>query len=217
VLATDLGMNAGGAANEMSKRRITRRSFAMKTIPLLASLVLVLSLTACVPSLHPLYTTEDLRFDPNLLGDWREPEGQERWQFQPVSLSTGNVAYKLIHTDCEGVTGEFDVRLVNVGAERFLDLFPAEPDVRGNDFYQGHLQPMHTFVRLTQTPSELRLAYLKPEWLTEQLKANPDALRHERVKGEILLTAQPKELQRFLLLHLETPGAFEEALVLTRQ
>ena len=189
----------------------------MRIIPLLASLALMLGLTACVPSLHPLYTTEDLRYDPNLLGDWRETEGQERWQFQPVSLPTGSGAYKLIHTDCEGVKGEFDVRLIIVGGQRFLDFFPAEPEARGNDFYQGHLQPVHTFAHLTQTQTELRLAYLKPEWLTEQLKANPDALRHERVNGEILLTAQPKELQRFLLLHLGWPGAFEEALVLTRQ
>lgn len=188
----------------------------MKVIPLLASLALLLSLTACVPSLHPLYTDEDLRYDPNLLGEWRETEGQERWQFQPVSLPTGGTAYRLIHTDCEGVTGEFDVRLVNVGGQQFLDLFPTEAEARGNDFYRGHFQPVHTFVRLTQTQSELRLGYLKSEWLNEQFKAHPEALRHERVNGEIVLTAQPKELQRFLLLHLATPGAFDETLVLTR-
>lgn len=185
----------------------------MRFIPALAVVILALSFTACVPSLHPLYTNEDVLFDPALLGVWGEADCRERWTF----TQAGEAKYKLIHTDKEGVEGEFSVRLVNVAGYRFLDLLPVEGEARGNDFYQGHFQPIHTFVRVTQSAPELRLANLEPDWLSQQLKANPAALRHERIKGEIVLTASPKELQRFLLTHLQTPGAFDESLVLTRQ
>jgi hypothetical protein len=35
-------------------------------------------------------------------------------------------------------------------------------------------------------------------------------MRHEKVNKEILITAEPGDLQIFLLAHLKTPGAFSE-------
>lgn len=184
----------------------------MRLFAALALFVFAFGLTACVPSLHPLYTAEDLTFDPALIGVWSEGECQERWTFKRAAENE----YKLLHTDAEGHVGEFSARLVNVAGYRFLDLLPAEPARAGNEFYQGHFQPIHTFVLVQQTSPELRLAYLDLEWLDKQLKANPAALRHERIQGEIILTATPKELQRYLLTQLPNADAFAGKLLLQR-
>ena len=42
----------------------------MRKIMMLMSFSALLVLTGCVPSLQPLYTEEDLTFDPALLGTW---------------------------------------------------------------------------------------------------------------------------------------------------
>ncbi|HUP47019.1 MAG TPA: hypothetical protein VM779_16045, partial [Thermoanaerobaculia bacterium] len=49
---------------------------------------------------------------------------------------------------------------------------------------------------------------LDDKWLTSHLKENPNALRHEWIGKELLITASTAELQAFLLRHVSTKGAF---------
>ena len=55
------------------------------------------------------------------------------------------------------------------------------------------------------------------DWLKGHLKAHPAALRHERDKDRILLTASTRELQAFLVKHAETKRAFDEPLKLKQR
>ena len=52
-----------------------------------------LMLAGCVPSLNPLYTEEDLIFEPKLVGVWAEnAEAKERWTFEQA----GEKDYRVI-------------------------------------------------------------------------------------------------------------------------
>lgn len=184
----------------------------MKRLLVFTTLLTALSLTACVPSLHPLYTEADLSFDPALLGVWQEDDGAESWTFKRQSDNE----YTLRHVDSQGRVGEFSVRLVNLAGNRFLDLLPLPAQRSENEFYQGHFQPLHTFVWLQQTAPELRLAYLELDWLDKQLKADPAALSHVRLEGELILTAATRELQTYLLKQLSQPNSFAAPAVFKR-
>lgn len=171
-----------------------------------------LGLAGCVPSLHPLYTSDTIVFEPALLGSWAETDSEGRWEFR----QGGENSYRLTMTD-DDKQGEFEVHLVKIGSSRFLDLFPEKLELPGNEYYQMHLLPVHSFILVSQLQPTLRLALLQPTWLKSFLAKNPEAVKHEIVDGDVLLTAPPEELQQFLLAHVNTEGAFTTPAELMRQ
>ena len=185
----------------------------MKNIFRFAILGFLLFLTGCVQSLNPLYTDDDLIFDEALLGVWTDAEATESWSF---THSSGK-EYKLVYTDENGKKGEFKAHLLKIDGKTFLDLTPVKPALAQNDFYKANLLTTHTFVLVTQTAPNAQIAYLEPDWLKAFLDKNPAAVRHEKISGEILLTASTKELQKFLLTHLTTPGAFSKPIGIKRK
>ena len=175
---------------------------------LLSSLTIGLLLMniSCVPSVNPLFTEQDLIFEPALLGTWSNPDGTETWIF----TLEDDKEYRAVFRDSDGKKGEFAVNLLRIEGKMFLDLSPIRTGPGESDFYRSHFLPMHTFVHVSIASPNARLAILEPDWLKAHLAAEPTALRHEKVSGEVVLTASTKELQAFYLKHLSTPNAFSD-------
>jgi hypothetical protein len=182
-------------------------------VKILARLVLmsfVTMLAGCVPSLNPLYTDKDVIFDPAILGVWAENDSKETWAF----TKGAGKGYQLINTDENGKKSEFLAHLLKIEGEMFLDLYAVKPaDLQDNDY----LLPLHTFILVLEIDLRPRFSYLDPGWLKTFLQKNPGAIRHEKLNNEILFTASAPELQRFLLTHLKTNGAFSEPTELKRK
>ena len=147
------------------------KSFA-KFVPLFALLLL----TGCiVPSLHQLYTEEDLIFDQALLGGWVNEDSSE-FLFFEMSDENG---YKLIFSEGDSEC-EFEARLLKIGKTMFLDLFPFKSN---QDWSECHLLlPTHLFLLVKQIEPTLQLATLDPDWLKKMLERNPAAIRQERCR-----------------------------------
>ena len=156
---------------------------------------------------------ENLFFDSALLGVWTDSDSKETWEL----TKAGEKVYKLVYTDEDGKKGEFTANLLKVDGKTFMDLTPAEPNLPQNDFYKEHFLPTHTFALVSQTAPTVQISFLEPEWLRKFLVKKPTALRHAKMEDEILLTASPKELQKFLLDHLNTEGAFAKPISLKRK
>ncbi|MCL4177552.1 MAG: hypothetical protein KJ072_07370 [Verrucomicrobia bacterium] len=162
-----------------------------------------LMLAGCVPSLNPLYTDEDLVFEPKLVGVWAEnAEAKERWTFEQA----GEKAYRVIYEE-DGERGEFEVRLLRLGDQLYLDFFPNDEAMKSmerNDLYKYHWLPAHTFARVYQVEPELSMAFMNPDWLAKRLKAEPDAIAHVmRGDDAVVLTASTKALQAFVRKHAD--------------
>ncbi len=185
----------------------------MKKAATIISLGLLFLMTGCIPSVHPLYTDQDLIFDPLLVGVWANKDGKETWTFTKKAEN----AYTLLYVDEKGKKGEFAVYLLKVGDRRFLDLYPTDPDLQQNDFYRCHLMPVHTFMRLQQQGDGIQMAVLKTDWIKKYLQEHPNALKHEKMDDGILLTAQPKDMQAFLLKHDKTADTWDECSPMTRR
>ena len=181
----------------------------MRRFACLALALLPLALAGCVPSLHPLYTSKDLVFDPALLGAWRNAEG-DTWQ---VSGAPGEAYEALVTVD--GEPRRMELHLVRIGDERFLDCYPTEPDIN-NSFYAGHLLRIHHFIRIRLKEDAIEAAMLDGDWLAKQLDANRYAVRREKVGEEYVLTAPPAQLQAFLKALLAEKDAFTEPEVYRR-
>ncbi len=174
---------------------------------------LVLCTTGCwTLSIHPIYQEEDKIFDNALVGTWGSVEdpGAERWVFAGVE---GERAYRLIIRNGlqdrpvdPATDGEFEVHMVRIGEETYLDLYPRDPE-NLNDYFRSSVVNGHIIMKLRIDGGRLDLSTIDPEWLEKNLGEESVDLGHERVDEMILITAGTVELQEFLLAH--THEAFE--------
>ena len=174
----------------------------------LFALILLAGLIAgcVVMSVYPYYTVKDLTFDAGLSGRWAKPGAtNEFWEFAPIRNK-----YYLVTTVDAQETNRFDGYLFQLKGRPFLDLCTTNRD--------GFNQlPLHLAVKVARSQDELQLAALNYEWLGKLLEANPATLRHIEVPEKpletnsnkiIYLTADTRDLQKFLLKHQNNTNAF---------
>ena len=179
-----------------------------KTWLQLFGLILLAGLFAgcVVMSVYPYYTVKDLTFDAGLSGRWAKPGAtNEFWEFAPIRNK-----YYLVTTVDAQETNRFEGYLFQLKGQPFLDLCTTNRD--------GLNQlPLHLAVKVAHSKDELQLAMLNYEWLGKLLTANPATLRHivvpdkplETNSGEkFYLTADTRDLQKFLLKHQNNTNAF---------
>jgi hypothetical protein len=82
----------------------------MKRTMLLSGLAMAIA-AGCVPTLQPVYTEQDVVFEPAMLGAWRQQDSTATWKF----TQSGDKEYELVYTDQEGRAGRFTAKLANVG------------------------------------------------------------------------------------------------------
>lgn len=174
-------------------------------------------LAACIPSVNPFYTDKDVIFDQRLLGEWQEKgntNNPEAWKFE---IATNN-AYKLTVVE-QGKTGEFAAHLFALRQEKFLDLIPTDCNYASNqvDLVAYSMFPGHLLVRVSDIEPELRLATFDFDWLEKYLKQNPKAVAHHTEDDRIVLTADTRDLQKFVLRHLGTNELFKESGVMVQR
>jgi len=171
------------------------------TIGALAAVIL----TGCVPSLHPLYTDKDLVDEPLLLGTWKgDDEQKETWIFSRSEHS----GYDLIHINSEDPR-RFRAHLVQLGKERYLDLYPEDPAIK-NEVFKGHWLPVHHFAWIQVSADTLQISWLDADKLKKGVEAGRYKVAHELFdKGDgLLLTAHTPELQNLIRALAGEPKAF---------
>lgn len=182
-------------------------------IILSASLMLVLS--GCIPSLHPLYTDEDLISESQLIGKWVTTDGNIRWVFRK---SEGK-GYELIYT-MKDVNGErttyLEAHLLKLHNFLFLDFYPLSP--YGKSAGCGiQCLPVHTFARIELEKNSLSVMMPEPAAFEAMIRQGKVAIPYERVKSGIVITASTKELQDFVLKYAEDRTLFLHVFKFYRQ
>jgi hypothetical protein len=182
----------------------------MKKKTLLALAGAALLLSACIPSVNPFYTERDVTFDPRLVGTWSESSGNEEyWRFE----DGGDGKYKFTVAENKKKHGEFEARLFKLKDNLFLDITPSQVELREDqaEMTAMALIPGHLLIRVRQVEPTLKADFFDWDWLGEYLKENPKALAHRGggQKEGIVLTAETRELQRFVLRHLKDGELFK--------
>lgn len=185
-------------------------SVARTCTAMAALFAVMLFLAGCVvTSIYPYYTSKDLVFDPALLGNWVEAgqtnETPEYVRFEPMGTN-GYWATAL----GGGETNSFEVHLFRLKQQLFLDTCPTN---RSLDFV-----PVHQVSKVTQIGPEIETANLNYDWLAKLVEHHPNAIRHMVLRekagdeqgGRIILTADTKELQRFILKYVNNTNAWKE-------
>lgn len=168
-------------------------------------------LAACIPSLHPLYTAQDVTYDEQLLGTWKDKEDGSPWVFSPGEEKS----YKLVIHDKEK-SSPFEAHLFQLNGQMFLDLYPdgdALDRAKLEDFYKASLIPGHLFFKVSLAKDELTLHALEHDWLKSLLAKDPKTIGHTTLEDRIVFTASTKEMQRFINAHVSNPEAWGDPAV----
>lgn len=202
----------------------------MKTRNLLIFAILTLFVSSCVVfSFYPLYTSDDLFENDLLLGEWVEDDYHDSaststdiWKFEHpfIGAKENGVRNKKSYIltlkstdDGEVKTREFSVHIIKIADTYFLDFYTEDHmDPQDISLWSLHMVPVHTFAKLTVEEDKLAIQWFDPDWLEKLIKENRIRIHHEDNGDFILLTAKPKELQKFVKKYVDAKDAFDDGL-----
>ncbi|MCC6491275.1 MAG: hypothetical protein IT364_27545, partial [Candidatus Hydrogenedentes bacterium] len=144
--------------------------------------------------------------EPALEGVWGD--APEQWTFEKA----GENEYRLKVSEDKERQAEFSAHLVQLKKHRFLDLeLSGGPDLL--EWEQMHLVPAHSFWAVDVTGDTLRLRNFDPEWLEDRIEDKRLWVPYTQTEDFLVLTAETKRLQRFMLRWVddeEAMGDWEE-------
>lgn len=168
---------------------------------------LIALINGCIPSIHPIYTQDDLVDKKELEGKWMDKEDKSNfWTF----TGKGNGAYTLEFIE-NGKKGLFEVHLVKLGSTYYLDFYPDQESKNSSDqnsLYATTLFPMHIFGKISFESTGPKIHLFDPDWLKKVINERRIRIKHEKIDGDILLTAGTKELQQFILKYQHETKAY---------
>jgi len=193
----------------MKMRTMNQTSIRITTATAALFAVLLFFTGCVVTSVYPYYTDKDLVFDPALPGDWVEA-GATNASAEYVRIEpAGEKGYRVAFFGTSE-TNSSNVHLFRLKQRLFLDVCPTN---RSLDFV-----PVHQVSKVMQIEPVLETADLSYDWLAKLLEKNPEAIRHMVLRdqsgdeqgGRIVLTADTKEFQRFILKYINNTNAWKE-------
>ncbi len=180
----------------------------LKVFSLIATIALLVF--CCVPSIHPFYTEQDIRFESSVLGIWEEDDGTI-WDFR----SDDNESYTLKYSS-DSLTDWFEVNLFELGNFYYFDFYPTS-DLQVTDLMITHLIPVHTLAKVVFSEDEIKVYSMKPEFISNLIEQNKIRIKHEEAEDYFILTASTEELQKFVIKYEREKNAFMEPLILKRR
>jgi hypothetical protein len=189
-------------------------------------LIIALFFSGCVVySFYPLYTEKDLFVNDILIGNWVDDE-EAQWKFEHAYLgkkvpeNIDSTSYVLYLTEKGEKESEFSVHVIKLGGHYFLDFY-LEEFMGDDNLYLAdfHIIPVHTFAKLIVEDNQLKINWFDQSWLEDLIEENKIRIHHEKNDDFILLTAKPKELQKFVTKYVNSEEAFKDGMsaILTRK
>ncbi len=192
----------------------------------------VLILTHCtVISFYPLYTNDELVRDDRIIGKWMSQLideekssdsliweihfDEKKWKKKmnnPMDRGSEEIPnlmqYTLLIYPADDIHDkvEFSIHIVKLEDNLYLD-FLLEDINSDNILMNMHLLPVHTFAKL-EIKNEITIKWLDGDFLEDLLKNNKIRIRHEQRSDVSLLTAKPKELQKFIIKYSDYKDAY---------
>ena len=154
-------------------------------------------------SVHPLYTDQDAVVEPTLEGTWSPgPDDKEELSFQ----KSGDHDYSLA-IFCPGtkVRQNYEVHLVRLGGELFMDLIFEDQTVNGakvdDPFGVVHA---HVLAKVRISGDDLAYATLDVDAIRKQSVSGGTPLDYQVANGSpLLVTVQTDALRRYISAHAE--------------
>ena len=187
---------------------------------------LLIFLSSCLNTLHPIFTEKDLAYDPKLIGSWITENQGTRGRVIISNLATENsvelpgnvsvikqkgyfISYR--HEDGE-ITDQYIAFLARIGKHLYFDYYPADKkeDRKIDEFFGAHFVKMHTSYRVDiSKDGSFELTQLDEGYVRKLIDEKKIRISHETgADDNTLITASTKELQQYLLKYGDEPSAY---------
>ena len=195
----------------------------MKKIILTSAFALLLIfLSGCLTTLHPIFTEKDLAYDPKLIGTWKTEDRRvvitnlatENTVELPGNISSIKQQGYLISYQRENgeITERYIAFLARIGKHLYFDYFPAskKEDRKIDEFFEVHFVKMHTSYRVEiLKDGSYELSRLDEAFVTKLIDEKKIRISHETdADNNNVITASTKELQQYLLKYGDEPAAY---------
>lgn len=149
----------------------------------------------------------------------KEKSSSARWLLNQtsfegsVSVSTDK-SYRMIVQDNDEESSVYKVHLVKISDNYFIDLYPIIDTKSG--FFSANAFPVHTFMKVNFSDNLFELISFDLDKLNDMFVKKLVRLRHEDVDGNILITAQPEQIQKFLEVYSDNEEVYEDPITYGR-
>jgi hypothetical protein len=168
------------------------------------------------PSVHPIYTKDTVIEDERIVGTWRDEDGKTIYAVSPTKESVYrlHVGSASKGNDDKGVDSDLELRLVQLGGNRFIDVCAAAADrSRVGDKHGTLFVPTHMFARVKVEGDAVTVWILKQDWARKMMNDRSSGFSatplDEKEDGPILITSDTDKLQAFLKTHAEEEDAWQ--------
>jgi hypothetical protein len=185
-----------------------------------AVLACAMMLCSCEPelSVHRLYTSDDVVFEPNLVGSWVAAEPNENsGTMQMDVVKAGADGYEFTFTTQDTPTAQvekisFNAHLVKLHGRLFIDVVQTALQIDGKLSERQITVPGHMFGRISIDGENLQMSFLDDEWVAREIRSGDLSIDSEAEGFQpAVLTATTAELQKFVVDHADDDEAFSFA------
>ena len=187
---------------------------------------LIIFLSGCLTTLHPIFTEKDLAYDPKLIGTWKTENQDNKGQVVITNLASessvelpGNISsikqkgYFISYQNGPGETSKrYIAFLARIGKHLYFDYYPADrkEDEKIDEFFGAHLVKMHTSYRVEiLNDGSFELSQLDESYVTKLIDEKKIRISHETdADDNTVITASTQELQQYLLKYGDEPLAY---------
>ena len=199
----------------------------MKKIALTTAFALLLIfLSGCLTTIHPIFTEKDLAYDSKLIGAWDTENEGKKGKVIISNLATenslelpGNISaikqqgYFIIYKDENGKTSDqYIAFLARIGKHLYFDYYPADKkeDRKLDEFFGVHFVKMHTSYRVEiLKDGSFELSQLDGSYVKSLIDEKKIRISHETdADDNTIITASTKELQQYLVKYGDEPSAY---------
>ena len=199
-----------------------------KVFIILGFTFLIIFLSGCLNTLHPIFTEKDLAYDPKFIGIWNTEYQQSKGKAIISNLATensvelpGNIStmkhkgYFITYQDEHGDTKQYIAFLARIGKHLYFDYYPADKkeDRKLDEFFGVHFVRMHSSYRVEiLKDGSFELSQLDGSYVKSLIDQKKIAISYETdAEDDITITASTKELQQYLLKYGDESSAYESA------
>jgi len=198
-----------------------------KVTILLVFTFLIIFLSSCLKTLHPIFTVKDIVYEQKLLGTWKAKASNDDLAFAVITnLSSDNSielpekivaikqkGYLILYKKQNGeIIDQFIAFLARIGEHLYFDYYPADKkeDRKLDEFWREHFIKMHTSFRVEiANDGSFELSQFDESYLTDLIDKKKIRISHETDPDDnVVITASTSALQRYIIKYGDDPSAY---------
>lgn len=203
---------------------------------ILAFSLLVVFLSGCLKTLHPIFTLNDIVYETKLLGKWKTDNQGTKGFAVITNLAADNSielpekisavkqkGYLVSYANEDGEsTEQYIAFLAKIGNHLYFDYYPADKksDQKLDAFFLAHYVKVHTSFKVDiSSDGSFQLVQLDESYVAKLIEEKKARISHEKNEdGDIMIvTASTQELQQYLIKYGNDPEAYRnEATIFTK-